>query len=86
MNAVLVLGWDEQPLGHGRAFRWCCQFNCTLSAAWVPEALLEIGAWVIFSEVFKLLKIPGVARVDFQEALNCLCPMGTSESLVRRHS
>jgi len=43
-----------------------------------------MGVWAIFLEVFKHLKTSRVASVDFQEALNCLCPVGTSENLVRQ--
>ena len=45
---------------------------------------MEIGVWAIFLEIFKHLKVLRVASVDFQEALNCLCPVGTSENLARQ--
>ena len=78
-------GGMSTPIGSVRVW-WQCRSNRTPSTARVPQVLLEIGVWVIFLELFKQLEISGVAGVDFQEALNCLCRMGTSESLVRQHS
>lgn len=45
---------------------------------------MEIGVWAIYLEVFKHLKIPRVAGVDFQDALNCPCPVGTSDNFARQ--
>lgn len=44
--------------------------NASLAAYPGPKALLEMGVWAIFLEVFKLLMITEVAGVDFPEALN----------------
>lgn len=77
-------GGPSRPGRDGRGFGWKRQFSCTLRHAAGPPGVLEIGVWAIFLEAFKDLKAPRVAGVDFQAALNCPCPTGTSERLASR--